>query len=202
MPKKYTRGFVQRLKGKQGRFRGNLSGKRVDFSSRTVISPDPNLTIDQVFCPAAPCSPLPAPCSLLPAPCSLLPAPCSLLLAPCSLLPAPCSLLPAPCLQVSFSYVPGQPVLQQVSFTVAAGTATAVVGTSGSGKTSLLKLLARMFDCTEGAVMVGGRDVRELTLEQLRGMVGVVPQDTVLFNNTIQYNIRYTVESAPVQTVT
>ena len=47
-PKKYTRGFVQRLKGKQGRFRGNLSGKRVDFSSRTVISPDPNLRIDQV----------------------------------------------------------------------------------------------------------------------------------------------------------
>ena len=47
-PKKYTRGFVQRLKGKQGRFRGNLSGKRVDFSSRTVISPDPNLRIEQV----------------------------------------------------------------------------------------------------------------------------------------------------------
>ena len=94
---------------------------------------------------------------------------------------------------MSFSYVAGQPVLQQVSFTVAAGTATAVVGTSGSGKTSLLKLLSRMFDCTEGAVMVGGRDVRELTLEQLRGVVGVVPQDTVLFNNTIQYNIRYTI---------
>ena len=48
-PKKYTRGFVQRLKGKQGRFRGNLSGKRVDFSSRTVISPDPNLRIEQVW---------------------------------------------------------------------------------------------------------------------------------------------------------
>jgi DNA-directed RNA polymerase beta' subunit len=48
-PKKYTRGFVQRLKGKQGRFRGNLSGKRVDFSGRTVISPDPNMGIDQVF---------------------------------------------------------------------------------------------------------------------------------------------------------
>lgn len=47
-PKKYTRGFVQRLKGKQGRFRGNLSGKRVDFSGRTVISPDPNMGIDQV----------------------------------------------------------------------------------------------------------------------------------------------------------
>jgi ATP-binding cassette subfamily B (MDR/TAP) protein 6 len=93
--------------------------------------------------------------------------------------------------EVSFSYVPGQPVLQEVSFTVAAGTATAVVGTSGSGKSSLAKLFVRMFDCTGGSVRIGGRDVREVTQEELRRVVGVVPQDTVLFNNTIQYNIRY-----------
>jgi len=92
---------------------------------------------------------------------------------------------------VCFSYDPEKPVLQDISFTIGAGTSTAVVGSSGSGKTTLAKLIVRMYDTTSGSIHVGGEDVRSLTQSSLREAIGVVPQDTVLFNDTIMYNIRY-----------
>src|SRR5690606_33698371 len=67
----------------------------------------------------------------------------------------------------------------------------AVVGPSGSGKSTLVKLLFRFYDCTAGAVEIGGADVRTLELKSLRGAIGIVPQDTVLFNDTLLENIRY-----------
>ena len=92
---------------------------------------------------------------------------------------------------ISFHYLPEKPVLDKVSFTVKPGTTTAIVGASGSGKTTIGKLLARMYDVTEGSIEIGGVDLRDYTQTSLRQNIGVVPQDTVLFNDTIRYNIRY-----------
>merc|ERR1719219_2874654 len=92
---------------------------------------------------------------------------------------------------VSFSYTPDKPVLNNVSFTVRAGTTTAIVGASGSGKTTIGKLLVRLYNVSEGAITVGGTDLSDFTQESVRGNIGVVPQDTVLFNDTIRYNIQY-----------
>merc|ERR1719447_1624679 len=92
---------------------------------------------------------------------------------------------------VSFSYIPGKSVLTNVSFSVAPGTTTAIVGASGSGKTTIGKLLARLYDVSDGSVKIGDQDVREFSQLSLRYNIGVVPQDTVLFNDTIKYNIRY-----------
>merc|ERR1719192_2926003 len=92
---------------------------------------------------------------------------------------------------VSFRYLPDKPVLTNVSFTVAPGTTTAIVGASGSGKTTLGKLLARLYDVTEGEVRVAGVDVRDYSQASLRQNIGVVAQDTVLFNDTVRYNVRY-----------
>jgi ABC transporter ATM len=78
-----------------------------------------------------------------------------------------------------------------VSFTVPAGSTCALVGTSGSGKSTLLRLLFRFYDTTSGVVSVGGRSVAEWDLESLRSPMGSVPQDVVLFNDTIFYNISY-----------
>ena len=92
---------------------------------------------------------------------------------------------------VSFSYNPERPVLVSVSFTVSPGTTTAIVGASGSGKTTIGKLLVRLYNVSEGAITVGGTDLSDFTQESVRGNIGVVPQDTVLFNDTIRYNIQY-----------
>jgi len=92
---------------------------------------------------------------------------------------------------VSFAYEEEKPVLQDVSFVVPAGTSTGVVGTSGSGKTTLAKLILRMYDVKEGAVKVAGVDVRAVAQSCLRRAVATVPQDIVLFNNSILFNIRY-----------
>ncbi len=92
---------------------------------------------------------------------------------------------------VNFSYEAKRQILFDVDFTIAAGTTTAVVGHSGSGKSTLSRLLFRFYDVNEGAVTVDGKDVREVTQASLRQAIGIVPQDTVLFNDTIEYNIVY-----------
>lgn len=93
--------------------------------------------------------------------------------------------------RVSFSYDKQRPVLKNISFTVEAGTTTAVVGRSGAGKSTLSRLLFRFYDVDEGHIMLDGQDLREVTQSSLRAAIGIVPQDTVLFNDTIGYNIRY-----------
>ncbi|KAI0975284.1 hypothetical protein F4678DRAFT_419844 [Xylaria arbuscula] len=92
---------------------------------------------------------------------------------------------------VTFSYQDKEPVLHDVDFTVAPGTKTALVGESGSGKSTCLKLLFRFYDVGDGSVTVDGHDVRDLKINGLRKHIGVVPQDTVLFNATIMYNLLY-----------
>lgn len=93
--------------------------------------------------------------------------------------------------EVSFAYEPSRPILDRVSFKVAPGERVAVVGPSGAGKSTLVKLLFRFYDCTGGSVEVGGVDVRQLSLQELRGNIGVVPQDAVLFNDSLLENVRY-----------
>lgn len=92
---------------------------------------------------------------------------------------------------VGFHYAPEREILHDISFHVAPGEKVAVVGPSGSGKSTLVKLLFRFHDCTAGQVLVGGKDVRELQIPALRRAIGIVPQDTVLFNDTINNNVRY-----------
>jgi ABC-type transport system involved in Fe-S cluster assembly fused permease/ATPase subunit len=92
---------------------------------------------------------------------------------------------------VDFSYERNRQILFDVDFTIAAGTTTAVVGHSGSGKSTLSRLLFRFYDVDAGAITVGGQDVRLATQTSLRHAIGIVPQDTVLFNDTIEYNIAY-----------
>jgi ATP-binding cassette, subfamily B, bacterial len=93
--------------------------------------------------------------------------------------------------KVWFEYEPGQPVIKGVSLDVAPGQMVAFVGQSGSGKTTMINLLSRHYDVTGGAILVDGRDLRDLTLDSLRRQVGVVIQETILFNATIRENIRY-----------
>ncbi len=93
--------------------------------------------------------------------------------------------------QVEFGYRPDRPILRGVSFHVPAGHSVAVVGASGAGKSTIARLLFRSYDTTGGAVLVDGQDLRTLTQDSLRANIGVVPQDTVLFNETILYNIAY-----------
>jgi ATP-binding cassette subfamily B protein len=92
---------------------------------------------------------------------------------------------------VFFAYRRNRQVLAGVSFTIDGGDKVAVVGTSGAGKSTLARLLFRFYDVSGGAIRIDGQDIRDLTLDSLRGAIGVVPQDTVLFNDTIGYNIRY-----------
>jgi ATP-binding cassette subfamily B protein len=92
---------------------------------------------------------------------------------------------------VDFSYESKRQILFDVDFTIPAGTTTAVVGHSGSGKSTISRLLFRFYDVNAGAITIDGQDVRDVTQESLRAAIGIVPQDTVLFNDTIEYNIAY-----------
>lgn len=92
---------------------------------------------------------------------------------------------------VHFSYQPERPILKGISFCVEPGQKLAVVGASGSGKSTLMRLLFRFYDVTEGAIYIDDQDVRDVTQQSLRACLGVVPQDTVLFNDSIRYNIAY-----------
>jgi ATP-binding cassette subfamily B protein len=92
---------------------------------------------------------------------------------------------------VRFGYRPDREILHGVSFTVPAGRSLAIVGPTGAGKSTISRLLFRFYDVSGGHVRIDGRDVRDLTQDSLRAAIGVVPQDTVLFNDTIRYNIAY-----------
>ncbi|PQQ02341.1 ABC transporter B family member 25 mitochondrial [Prunus yedoensis var. nudiflora] len=92
---------------------------------------------------------------------------------------------------VHFSYLTERKILDGISFVVPAGKSVAIVGTSGSGKSTILRLLFRFFDTHSGSIKIDGQDIRDLTLESVRKSIGVVPQDTVLFNDTIFHNIHY-----------
>lgn len=92
---------------------------------------------------------------------------------------------------VSFAYEHDRPILQGISFTIPAGKTVAVVGPSGSGKSTLARLLYRFYDVQQGAVKLAGQDIRTVTQASVRRAIGIVPQDTVLFNDTVAYNIAY-----------
>ena len=92
---------------------------------------------------------------------------------------------------IGFAYDPARPILRGVSFAIPPGRKVAVVGPSGSGKSTLARLLFRFYDADAGRILVDGTDIRGLTQASLRAHVGVVPQDTVLFNDTLEYNIAY-----------
>lgn len=92
---------------------------------------------------------------------------------------------------VSFSYEKENEVLSHINFKVNAGQKIALVGATGSGKTTIISLLSRFYDCTEGEILVDGKNVREVTIESLRSQMGIMLQDTFLFSDTIMENIRY-----------
>ena len=92
---------------------------------------------------------------------------------------------------VNFSYNDDRPILHDVSFRIPAGKTVAAVGTSGAGKSTLARLLFRFYDVNSGSIKIDGQDIREVSQESLRTAIGVVPQDTVLFNDSIYYNIAY-----------
>ncbi|MCF6216565.1 MAG: ATP-binding cassette domain-containing protein [Emcibacter sp.] len=93
--------------------------------------------------------------------------------------------------KVSFHYDEARPILKNISFKVAAGTTTAIVGASGAGKSTISRILFRFYDVTSGRILIDGQDIRQVSQKTLRRQIGVVPQDTVLFNDTIGYNIQY-----------
>jgi ATP-binding cassette, subfamily B, heavy metal transporter len=92
---------------------------------------------------------------------------------------------------VQFSYDPERPILKGLSFEVPAGHTVAIVGPSGAGKSTISRLLFRLYDVSSGKILIDGQDIRNVTQSSLRASIGMVPQDTVLFNDTIRYNIRY-----------
>jgi ATP-binding cassette subfamily B protein len=92
---------------------------------------------------------------------------------------------------VTFHYDPDRPILKGVSFEVPAGKTVAIVGPTGAGKSTISRLLYRFYDVSGGAITIDGQDLRDITQESLRSAIGMVPQDTVLFNDTIGYNIQY-----------
>ena len=92
---------------------------------------------------------------------------------------------------VSFAYDPARPILHNVSFEIPAGKTVAVVGSSGAGKSTLARLLYRFYDVQQGRITIGGQDIKQVTQASVRQAIGIVPQDTVLFNDTVEYNIAY-----------
>ncbi|MGP9812029.1 ABCB family ABC transporter ATP-binding protein/permease [Rhodopseudomonas sp. NSM] len=92
---------------------------------------------------------------------------------------------------VRFAYDPARPILKGLSFEVPAGKTVAIVGPSGAGKSTISRLLFRLYDVSAGHIRIDGQDIRDVTQNSLRAAIGMVPQDTVLFNDTIRYNIRY-----------
>ena len=92
---------------------------------------------------------------------------------------------------VSFGYDPRRPILKNVSFKVGSGQTVAIVGASGAGKSTISRLLFRFYDIDAGQILIDGHDIRNVTQASLRAAIGIVPQDTVLFNDTIYYNIAY-----------
>jgi ATP-binding cassette subfamily B protein len=109
--------------------------------------------------------------------------------------PGALALLPGPAAvrfeNVGFAYDPKRTILHGVDFEIPAGRTLAVVGHSGSGKSTLARLLYRFYDVQQGAIRINGHDLRALTQASLRASIGIVPQDTVLFNDTVFYNIQY-----------
>jgi len=93
--------------------------------------------------------------------------------------------------QVSFGYDPRRGILKQISFSIPGGKTLAVVGSSGAGKSTLSRLLFRFYDVSDGQICIDGQDIRQVTQSSLRAAIGIVPQDTVLFNDTLGYNIAY-----------
>jgi ATP-binding cassette subfamily B protein len=92
---------------------------------------------------------------------------------------------------VRFAYEPARPILKGVSFEVPAGRTVAIVGPSGAGKSTVSRLIFRFYEVTGGRILIDGQDIRDVTQASLRNAIGMVPQDTVLFNDTVRYNIRY-----------
>ena len=92
---------------------------------------------------------------------------------------------------IHFAYRPDRPILRDVNFSIPAGHKVAVVGASGAGKSTLARLLFRFFDVDQGTIRIDGQDIRQVTQDSLRSAIGVVPQDTVLFNDTLYRNLAY-----------
>jgi ATP-binding cassette, subfamily B, heavy metal transporter len=92
---------------------------------------------------------------------------------------------------VSFAYDPARPILHDISFEIPAGKTVAVVGPSGSGKSTLARLMFRFYDVQQGQILIAGQDIKQVTQASVRHAIGIVPQDTVLFNDTVEYNIAY-----------
>ena len=92
---------------------------------------------------------------------------------------------------VNFHYDPARAILHDISFEIPAGKTVAVVGPSGSGKSTLARLLYRFYDVQQGAILIAGQNIRQVTQTSVRRAIGIVPQDTVLFNDTVEYNIAY-----------
>ena len=97
---------------------------------------------------------------------------------------------------VKFAYDPRKPALDGLNFCAAPGTTTALVGESGGGKSTVFRLLFRFYNLGDGSIQIDGHDVKDITIESLRRHIGVVPQDTVLFNETLMYNLKYANPSA------